>query len=113
MAAERRVALATANEQLMKAVRETEQRVADFHALLDVVQSEAEDVFVSTASTVRGGPGSRLCVPHELLTCVFSAPVVRFSGLTYGGRVRTDRSVTFPATPPGRRRTARRVPRAG
>ena len=46
--------VSTANEQLLKAVRETEQRVADFHALLDVVQSEAEDVFVSTASTVRG-----------------------------------------------------------
>ena len=46
--------VATANEQLMKAVRDTEQRVADFHALLDVVQTEAEDVFVSTASTVRG-----------------------------------------------------------
>ena len=46
--------VATANEQLLRAVRETEERVADFHALLDVVQSEAEDVFVSTASTVRG-----------------------------------------------------------
>ena len=46
--------VATANEQLIRAVRDTEQRVADFHALLDVVQSEAEDVFVSTASTVRG-----------------------------------------------------------
>ena len=57
--------VSTANEQLMRAVRETEQRVADFHALLDVVQSEAEDVFVSTASTVRGVRAGARSLMHE------------------------------------------------
>lgn len=46
--------IATANERLMDAVRVTEQRLQDFNALLQVVQQEAEDVFVSTASTLHG-----------------------------------------------------------
>lgn len=50
-----------------------EQRVAEFNALMEVVQSEAEDLFVGTAATVRGvragarslqdGPDSRPEVP--------------------------------------------------
>lgn len=44
----------TANEQLLGAVRESEKRLAEFNALLRVMQEEAEDVFVSAASTVRG-----------------------------------------------------------
>jgi uncharacterized protein YoxC len=49
--------IATANERLLEAVRATEQRVHEFNALLGVVQEEAEDVFVSTASTLRGVRG--------------------------------------------------------
>ena len=45
---------ATANERLQEAVRLTERRVAEFNALLHVVQREAEDTFVSTASALRG-----------------------------------------------------------
>ena len=46
--------IASANERLLEAVKLTEQRVKEFNALVDVVQREAEDVFVSTASAVRG-----------------------------------------------------------
>ena len=46
--------IATANERLQEAVRLTERRVAEFNALLHVVQREAEDTFVSTAATLRG-----------------------------------------------------------
>jgi len=49
-----RQTLATANEQLVRASRQTEVRLQELNALLDVVQSEAEDAFVSTASTLRG-----------------------------------------------------------
>ena len=44
----------TANERLRDAVHVTERRLSDFNALLKVVQEEAEQVFVSTASAVRG-----------------------------------------------------------
>lgn len=46
--------IAAANQKLQDAIGTTEQRVRDFNALLDVVQDEAERMFVSTASTVRG-----------------------------------------------------------
>ena len=46
--------IATANERLQEAVRLTERRVREFNALLHVVQREAEDTFVSTASALRG-----------------------------------------------------------
>jgi uncharacterized protein YoxC len=43
-----------ANRQLRRAVSLAEERVHDFNALLEVAQHEAEQVFVSTASTLRG-----------------------------------------------------------
>ena len=46
--------LATANERVRQAMAATERRLNEFSALLSVVQDEAEDLFVSTASTVRG-----------------------------------------------------------
>jgi uncharacterized protein YoxC len=46
--------IATANLRLQEAVRLAEQRLHEFNALMDVVQQEAEGVFVSTAATVRG-----------------------------------------------------------
>src|SRR2546423_10325886 len=46
--------IASANEQLQQAVTLTERRLGDFNALLKVVQEEAEQMFVSTASAVRG-----------------------------------------------------------
>jgi uncharacterized protein YoxC len=46
--------LAGANERLHQAVSLTERRLNDISALLQVVQEEAEQMFVSTAATVRG-----------------------------------------------------------
>ncbi len=43
-----------ANQRLHEAIEATEDRVKDFNALLEVVQKEAEDAFVSAAATVRG-----------------------------------------------------------
>jgi uncharacterized protein YoxC len=46
--------IASANQRLQQAVALTEQRLNEFNALLEVVQHEAESMFVATASTVRG-----------------------------------------------------------
>lgn len=43
-----------ANDRVHRALLTAEQRLNEFNALLSVVQDEAEGVFVSTASTVRG-----------------------------------------------------------
>jgi uncharacterized protein YoxC len=61
-----------ANERLLDAVTATEQRVREFNALLEVVQQEAENTFVSAASTARGvraGVSSlRSDLEHDLRT---------------------------------------------
>lgn len=41
-------------DRLNHASDRVEERVEDFNALIEVVQSEAEDIFLDTASTVRG-----------------------------------------------------------
>lgn len=46
--------IAAANQRLREAVELTEARMQEFNALLKVVQEEAEETFVSTASVVRG-----------------------------------------------------------
>ena len=46
--------IAHANQRLNQAIALTEERLNEFNALLKVVQHEAEEAFVSTASTVRG-----------------------------------------------------------
>ncbi len=46
--------VASANDKVRSALEATEERLAEFNALLDVVQNEAEDLFVSTAAAVRG-----------------------------------------------------------
>lgn len=46
--------LKSANRTIQKAVGSTEQKLNEFNALLDVVQGEAEGLFVATAATVRG-----------------------------------------------------------
>ena len=46
--------IASANRRLHQAVELTENRLNEFNALLQVVQQEAEQAFVSTASAVRG-----------------------------------------------------------
>lgn len=44
----------SANSRLQRAMALSEKRVNEFNALLAIVQQEAEGVFLSTASTVRG-----------------------------------------------------------
>jgi uncharacterized protein YoxC len=46
--------VAAANARLLKAVKEAEARLDEFNALIEVVQDEAENAFVNTASTVHG-----------------------------------------------------------
>jgi hypothetical protein len=46
--------LKRANTTVAGAVSQTERKINEFNALLDVVQGEAEGLFVSTAATVRG-----------------------------------------------------------
>jgi uncharacterized protein YoxC len=46
--------IAAANQRLHQAVALTERRMNEFSALLEVVQHEAEQMFVSTASAVHG-----------------------------------------------------------
>lgn len=46
--------IASANRRLHQAVELTETRLNEFNALLQVVQQEAEQAFLSTASAVRG-----------------------------------------------------------
>jgi hypothetical protein len=44
----------SANRRMQKAMLATEAKVREFNALLEVVQEEAEDIFVRSASTARG-----------------------------------------------------------
>ena len=46
--------IASANARLTQAIAMTEDRLREVNALLTVVQEEAEEMFVSTASAVRG-----------------------------------------------------------
>lgn len=46
--------VADANTRLDRAAAQAEERINDFNALLQVVQEEAEGLFIETAATVRG-----------------------------------------------------------
>lgn len=46
--------IAAGNDRVRAAIATTEQRVQEFNALLEVVQEEAEDLFVSSAAALRG-----------------------------------------------------------
>jgi uncharacterized protein YoxC len=73
------------NDRLERAVEDTETRVKEFNALLRVVQQEAEETFISTASTLRGvrtGAASlRSAVHAELTTEDGAAPDALQDGL--------------------------------
>jgi uncharacterized protein YoxC len=58
-------AIATAAQRLQQASAITEQRLAEFNALLEVVQQEAESMFVATAATVRGVRTGAAALHHE------------------------------------------------
>jgi uncharacterized protein YoxC len=46
--------LKSLTERLQLASDRMEERIEEFNALMEVVQSEAEDIFIDTAATVRG-----------------------------------------------------------
>lgn len=60
--------IAEANQRLNHALALSEQRLNEFNALLQVVQREAEGVFVSTASTLRGVRSGAVAFQREALT---------------------------------------------
>ncbi len=57
--------IAAANQRLQQAIALTEHRLNEFNALLEVVQHEAESMFVATASTVRGVRTGAAALHHE------------------------------------------------
>lgn len=52
--AELKVTIDRAEARLENAAAQAEERINEFNALLKVVQEEAEDLFIDTASTLRG-----------------------------------------------------------
>ena len=68
--------IAAANQRLNDAVRLTERRMAEFNALMDVVQREAEGAFVTTASTIRGVRAGASMLQDEV-TAELNAPLSR------------------------------------
>lgn len=56
--------VASANERLDRAAEQAEERIADFNALLQVIQEEAEGLFIDTASTMRGARVSAEALRH-------------------------------------------------
>jgi uncharacterized protein YoxC len=100
--------LLAANDRLQRAVEETEVRAKEFNALLRVVQQEAEEAFVATASTLRGvrtGAASlRHAVRAELTTVDGAAPEALQDGLhDEDGRDVDDSSGTAEDRHPGPR----------
>jgi hypothetical protein len=62
-----------ANEKVRAALVATEERLAELDAFLNVVQTEAEDLFVSTASAVRGVRGGAASLRRHRGTDLASA----------------------------------------
>lgn len=100
--------IAAANTRLLKAVREAEERLDQFNALIEVVQEEAESTFVDTAATVRGvrtGLGRVLESDEEEFDDGDDAAIRRRDGGTARDALDTG-SAPDPARP--RRRPRRR-----
>ncbi len=117
--------IAAANARLTQAIAMTEERLREVNALLTVVQEEAEDIFVSTASTMRGmragasvlrdgalaGPGD-VDVRAEML----DEELIAYEDLQDDEVIDgdDDRTADFPTDgEPERPRIRRRPPRAG
>jgi methyl-accepting chemotaxis protein len=52
-------------ERLNHASDRMEERIEEFNALIEVVQSEAEEIFIDTASTVRGVTAGARAIPKS------------------------------------------------
>jgi hypothetical protein len=87
------------SDGLQQASHRMEERIAEFNALMEVVQAEAEDLFVGTASTVRGvrvGAGRLASGTHgepeeEGASALPDASAVGATGETYLSRPETGR----------------------
>lgn len=111
-------AIDTGNRRVRRAMDESEQRVKEFNALLRVVQEEAEGLFISTASTVRGvQQGTRAFQDHsgmdlasdELDAAEADDVLDDLEEETDGNELRTESpSDTGPAAPRVRPRARRR-----
>lgn len=55
----------TLTERLHHASDRMEERIEEFNALIEVVQSEAESIFIDTASTVRGVTAGARAIPRN------------------------------------------------
>lgn len=98
--------IAAANQRLQQAVALTEQRLNEFNALLEVVQQEAESMFVATASTVRGVRTGAAALHHEDETdAAFDAAVLASEELDdgYDDPDATEAGTTRPRVRPRQR----------
>lgn len=98
--------IAAANQRLQQAVALTEQRLNEFNALLEVVQQEAETVFVATASTVRGvrtGAAALHQADEEEDTIDVSLPTSEELDDGYGNTDAPEAGTTRPRVRPRRR----------
>lgn len=59
------VTVADAQARLVRAADLAEARINQFNALLEVVQDEAEDLFIDTASTIRGVQAGVRAIQHD------------------------------------------------
>jgi hypothetical protein len=71
--------VATANQRLHQAVAVTEERLNQFNALLQVVQEEAEQLFVSTASAARGVRVGAASLAHSRPPGMAAEPIVELT----------------------------------
>ena len=68
--------VAAANQRLHQAIGVTEERLNQFNALLQVVQEEAEQLFVSGASTARGVRAGAASLAHGATPRPAAEPLV-------------------------------------
>lgn len=65
------------SDRLQQASDRMEERIEEFNALMSVVQDEAEDIFLDTASTVRGVREGARVISRESLRAGDGEPVER------------------------------------
>lgn len=65
------------SERLQQASDRMEERIEEFNALMSVVQDEAEDIFLDTASTVRGVREGARTISGELQSATDHEPAER------------------------------------
>lgn len=98
--------IAAANQRLQQAMAMTEERLNEFNALLQVIQEEAESMFVATASTVRGVRTGAASLHHddgEDAAMPTSSPAQEELDDGYDNSDATETGTTRPRVRPRRR----------